>query len=245
MTKLSQVHIGTSGWSYEHWRARFYPSEIETNSWLNYYCRFFETVEINKSFYRLPAKKTFEAWRKQSPTKFIFAVKGSRFITHMKKLKDPEIASKKFFDNVSELKEKVGPILFQLPPRWQKNASRLNDFLASLPTNYQFAFEFRDPSWFDPEIYTILEKHGASLVISSSPSFPSEEVLTTSFVYLRMHGGAELYGSNYSDKELASWARQIKKWLSKQAKEVFVYFNNDAYAYAVQNALALKKLLNI
>ncbi len=244
MVKLPQVHIGTSGWSYKHWRGRFYPPEIETSCWLSYYCQFFETVEINNSFYRLPAKETFEAWRNQSPAKFIFAIKGSRFITHMKKLKDPERASQKFFDHVSGLREKVGPVLFQLPPRWQKNAQRLKEFLASLPSSYQFAFEFRDASWFDREIYTILESYRASLVISSSPNFPFEEVLTASFAYLRMHGGAELYGSYYSDKELASWTKRIEKWLSEGAKEVYVYFNNDANAYAIQNALTLKKLLD-
>jgi uncharacterized protein YecE (DUF72 family) len=162
----------------------------------------------------------------------------------MKKLKDPQEASKKFFDHVSGLKEKVGPVLFQLPPRWQKNAPRLKEFLASLPSNQHFAFEFRDSSWFDPEIYAILEEYGASLVISSSPNFPTEDVLTSSFVYLRMHGGTELYGSNYSDKELTNWAKRIEKWLSEGAEEVYVYFNNDAYAYAVQNALTLKKILN-
>ncbi len=146
---MPQVHIGTSGWSYEHWRGRFYPPEIETSHWLSYYCQFFETVEINNSFYRLPAKETFKAWCDQSPPKFIFAVKGSRFITHMKKLKEPERASQKFFDHASGLREKVGPVLFQLPPRWQKNAQRLKEFLASLPPSYQFAFEFRDASWFD------------------------------------------------------------------------------------------------
>src|SRR5215212_1407222 len=155
-----KIFIGTSGWHYKHWLAGvFYPAGTKGATMFDYYARHFNTVEINNSFYRLPTAKTFDAWRESSPRNFCFAVKGSRFITHMKKLKDPEISSEKFFLVAERLEQKLGPILFQLPPRWKLNVERLSEFLESAPKENKYAIEFRDESWLVPEVFRLLRRH--------------------------------------------------------------------------------------
>ncbi len=242
LSEHGKLYIGTSGWSYKHWREVFYPEDLPQSRWLEFYARNFLTVEINSSFYRLPRKETFESWRRKTPKGFIFAVKASHYITHVKKLKDAGEAWERFFENALALDEKLGPILFQFPANWHKNAERLAGFLSILPDGYRYAFEFRDGSWFNGDIYSLLEKKGAALVIADSPQWPSVLEITAPFTFIRMHGGRILYASNYSTKELSWWAQKVAGYLNRQL-DVHVYFNNDAYGYAVKNALQLKELI--
>jgi uncharacterized protein YecE (DUF72 family) len=244
MTLAKKIYIGTSGWTYRHWLGPFYPEDINPRNLLSFYTRYFDTVELNASFYRLPSAQTFTNWYKKTPHQFIFAVKASRFITHLKKLKDVEKNWKEFINRASQLKEKLGPILFQLPPSFKKDITRCKDFFKILPSKYEYAFEVRHKSWFDKEVYALLAKHNISLVWTDSPSFPSEWVLTSSFIYLRFHGGKVLYGSNYSREELKSYAQKLRPFVKKGIK-VYAYYNNDAQGYAVKNALTFSQILGV
>lgn len=242
MSKKGKLYIGTSGYSYKHWRGVFYPEDLPSSKWLEYYIDYFSTVELNNTFYRLPKKEVFVSWKKRVPADFIYAVKASRFITHIKKLRDPKPPVKLFLGRAKLLKRKLGPILFQLPPRWGVNIKRLKDFVGALPKGLTYVFEFRDPSWFNDEVYEILKKNNLAFCIYSMPGIGCPEVTTSKVVYIRMHGGTLLYGSNYSDSELRKWAKKIRAFLRKKL-DVYIYFNNDAYGYAVKNALRLKELL--
>ncbi|GFP21988.1 hypothetical protein HKBW3S06_01214 [Candidatus Hakubella thermalkaliphila] len=242
---MAQVRIGTSGWSYKHWQyGVFYPEGLQTRGQLPFYAQSYDTVEINNSFYHLPAKNTFEDWKSKVPKGFLFAVKASRYITHIKRLKDAEEAWKKFLANTRALEEKLGPILFQLSPNFAKNLSRLEDFIEILPSNLRYSFEFRHPTWLDEEVYEVLKKKNIALCIPDSPGFPTAQVITANFTYLRFHGGQILYGSDYSEEELGKWAKKISGWL-KQDIDVYAYFNNDAYGYALKNAWQLRGLVDI
>jgi uncharacterized protein YecE (DUF72 family) len=240
------LYIGTSGYNYPHWwNGVFYPSDLPQKKWLEFYTGFFDTVELNVSFYRLPKKEVFQGWYKRTPKEFVFAVKGSRFITHIKRLKDCREPLSLFLDRALPLKEKLGAVLWQLPPRFKFQKERLEEFcvlLSTLPRSklHRHAFEFRDESWFCDEAFRILEEFGFAFCIAHGSGLPFIEKITSDFVYLRLHGGEVLYGSNYSDKELKQWAGRMQDW-RKKAKIVFVYFNNDAYGFAVKNALSLKK----
>lgn len=240
-----KFQVGTSGWHYSHWRGSFYPSRIRSADMLAFYCERLATVEINNSFYHLPARETFRQWRRQTPPGFCFAVKGSRYITHMKKLKDPRQAVRKFFAHIRELGPKLGPILFQLPPRWGRDVARLRDFLRSLPPRHRYAFEFRDSSWFDSEVYTLLEKYNAALCVFDLAGFQSPLALTADFVYLRLHGpAAQAYAGRYTRAQLRGWLGRCRQWLKQGAREVFVYFDNDQAGYAGRNALELQRMLS-
>jgi len=243
--KNKKIYVGTSGYNYEHWRKIFYPPDLAKNKWLSFYTQHFNCVELNVTFYRLPSKKTFISWYKNTPPQFRFVVKGSRFITHIKRLKDCQDSLNIFFENVSLLKEKLICILWQLPPSLKFEYKRLENFLNLLKKyNCLYSFEFRHQSWFNQLTYKLLKENKMNLCIADSPNFPSQEVITTDFVYLRFHGGRILYGSNYSSQELLSWAEKTKKWL-KKAKLLFAFFNNDAYGFAVKNAQEFKKLLGL
>ncbi len=244
------ILIGTSGYNYPHWwNDVFYPSRLPQRKWLEFYTQYFDTVELNVSFYRLPKKEVFDSWYKRTPKKFSFAVKGNRFITHIKRLKDCREPLSLFFDHASALKEKLGAVLWQLPPRFKSNKERLEQFcilLSTLPRSkpVRHAFEFRDESWYCEEIFRILQEFNFALCIAHGSGLPLIEKVTSDFVYLRLHGGEVLYGSNYSDKELNRWAKKVKNWIAKR-KTTFLYFNNDAYGFAVKNALTLKRMLGI
>ena len=242
MKKNPRVHIGTSGWHYDHWLGPFYPKHLPKPEFLDFYQKHFHTVEINNSFYQLPAAKTLRDWRDRVPPGFIFAVKGSRYITHMKKLKDPEQSIRPFFDRVRILDDRLGPILFQLPPRWHYNAERLEAFLMALPREYRCALEFRDPSWLNQGAYRLLADHGAAFCIFELGGQLSPREVTAGFVYLRLHGPGGPYQGKYGAPALAGWAGAISSWVS-QGKEVFCYFDNDEAGYAPQNALRLQELL--
>jgi len=238
----NKLYIGTSGWNYKHWLGRFYPEKMRAAEMLEFYSRHFKTVELNNSFYHLPTVKAFHSWRETVPDDFVFAVKGSRFVTPMKKVKAPKTSTKKFFARVEHLAEKLGPILFQLPPHWHVNIERLATFLERLPTQYRYAFEFRGHSWFTDEVYELLKKHNAALCFYQMAGYESPHEITANFIYVRFHGTESTYGGSYTTSQLRGWARRIKKWRA-DSKEVFVYFNNDPEAHAVDNAKTLCSLL--
>lgn len=244
MVRISKVFIGTSGYIYGHWRRVFYPEDLPSYKWLEHYTKFFKTVELNVTFYRLPQESAFKSWYKRTPEDFVFVLKGSRFITHIKKLHGVKQPVKLFFDRASLLKEKLGVVLWQLPPSWKKNIERLGNFLKII-SRYKVrqAFEFRHESWFSHDVYKLLKKYNVALCLADSPYYPKVEKVTADFIYIRFHGGKILYGSCYSKKEMQEWSRKIKKW-AKKGFDVYAYFNNDALGYAVENAKELKKLLH-
>jgi uncharacterized protein YecE (DUF72 family) len=247
--RVSMVLIGTSGYNYPHWwNGVFFPSDLAQRKWLEFYAEYFDTVELNVSFYRLPKKEAFNSWYKRTPRRFTYAVKGSRFITHIKRLRDCKEPLSLFFDYASPLKEKLGAVLWQLPPRFRFEKERLEEFCVLLSTLrrsrlLRHAFEFRDASWLCQEAFRILEEFNFAFCIAHGSSLPLIEKVTSDFIYLRLHGGEVLYGSDYSDKELNQWAKKIEEW-KHTGKIVFVYFNNDAYGFAVKNALTLKKIVH-
>lgn len=234
--------IGTSGWVYQHWKGAFYPEELTQSKWFDFYSQRFSTVEINNTFYHLPKETTFINWQKAAPKDFTFAVKANRFITHIKKLRECKEPIQTFLGRARLLKANLGPILWQLPPRWNCNVERMEEFLACLPKGYRHVFEFRDSSWFNQDIYKLLEKKRAAFCIFNMPAMETPHVVTSSFVYIRFHGGSALYGSRYTEKQLQPWAREIKGYL-KEDMDTYVYFNNDAHGYAIQNAGELIRLL--
>jgi uncharacterized protein YecE (DUF72 family) len=244
----ARCFVGTSGWNYKHWsEGVFYPSGLKTSEWLNHYAQYFDSVEINNSFYRLPEKWVFKKWYETPPAKFIFAVKASRFITHMKKLADPQEHLPLFLENASALKEKLGVVLFQLPPYWKFNRDRLEglfDFLSrqQILPGLHAALEIRHKSWQSNTCFDILIKYNISLALTDWPGLPIEGPLTAEFVFMRRHGPGSLYASNYSDAHLKRDAQRIRTWLA-QGKDVYIYFNNDAFGYAVKNAQTLKDYL--
>ena len=240
------ILVGTSGYNYLHWRNIFYPKGLAQNKWLSFYIQHFNTVELNVTFYRLPSKKTFEGWYKKTPKDFKFVIKGSRYITHIKRLKDCRDPLNLFFKNSSPLKEKLICVLWQLPPSLKVDLKRLENFIKIIKKKYthcRHSFEFRNETWFNKDTYNILKKNDLNLCIADSANLTTHEVITSDFIYLRFHGGKILYGSNYSDKELKMWARKAKKWL-RAKKMLLAFFNNDASGFAVKNALKFKELLN-
>ena len=210
---------------------------------LRFYVQQFDSVEINNSFYRLPTKTALRNWHDVAPGKFCFAVKGSRFLTHMKKLKDPEPGLRKFFDRVEVLDRKLGPVLFQLPPGWQCNFERLASFLQALPRKHRFAFEFRNPTWHQPGIYKLLRQHNVAFCVYELAGFQSPVQVTASFAYIRLHGPDGAYQGRYTKEKLDDWAERIRQW-QRRLKDIYVYFDNDQNGYAARNALELKQLLD-
>ena len=193
MIQDSHIHVGTSGWSYDHWKGPFYPGNLPGNRMLEYYAQHFRSVEINCSFYRLPEKKTLQHWYECTPDDFLFTAKASRYITHMKKLKDPQESVPVFLDRISLLKDKLGPILFQLPPRWRFNATRLGAFLDSLSNEFRYAFEFRDHSWLNREALELLARHNMSFCIYELEGFVTPDEITADHIYVRLHGPGDAY----------------------------------------------------
>lgn len=240
MNKKSLINIGTSGWVYKHWRGRFYPDNLAEKDYLKYYSQHFSTVEVNNSFYHLLSEKAVKSWVQSVPEDFVFVVKASRYITHMKRLKDPESSTLKFFESIKPFENKLGPILFQLPPKFAFNKERFETFFQSLPQNCRYAFEFRDKSWFNDETYDILRKNNAALCIYNLGLFQSPKEVTADFAYLRLHGNYGLGSGKYTDDEIKGIANDIDNFKSK-CEEVFCYFNNDEAGFAIENALALKQ----
>lgn len=236
-----KIHIGTSGWSYSHWLGTFYPTGTKTQAHLDFYVRYFSTVEINNSFYRLPERKTFSNWKNSVPEDFLFVVKANRFITHMKKLKDPAASIYSFMENVTALEEKLGPILFQLPPNWKLNIQRFEEFLSALPRGMRYVFEFRNESWYTAEIYALLQRYNCAFCMYELGGHTSPILVTADFVYLRLHGPGEKYQGSYPDQTLDYWSDQCMAWSA--SGDVFVYFDNDQNGYAPKNAQRMIELI--
>jgi uncharacterized protein YecE (DUF72 family) len=242
MTRAGAIRIGTSGWHYPHWRGPFYPEKLPASKMLAFYTQHFDTVELNNTFYRLPQEKGLEAWRATTPDGFLFAAKGSRYLTHMKKLKDPGPGIEKFFERIDPLGKKLGPIVFQLPPWWDVDSGRLQEFLETLPPRHRYAFELRNPTWHSQEIYRVLRRCRAAFCIFEIAGFRSGFEITADFTYVRLHGPGDAYQGSYPPKTLKAWADRIREW-QRELREIYVYFDNDQAGYAVENALALKRLL--
>jgi uncharacterized protein YecE (DUF72 family) len=239
---MPEYYIGTSGWHYEDWSGLFYPADLPKSKWLEFYARHFPTVELNNSFYRLPSEKAFVNWREASPQCFTFAVKASRFITHIKRLKDVQEPLQNFLKRADLLGDKLGPLLYQLPPNMKRDDERLDRFLGMLLGRNRHVFEFRHESWFDDGVFDILKRYNAGWCVFDMPELTSPAVATADFAYVRFHGSAGLYSSSYSDKELSSWVKRIAE-LGKNLKAVYIYFNNDVAGYALDNARTLDRLL--
>jgi uncharacterized protein YecE (DUF72 family) len=241
--RSGRVRVGCSGWVYSHWRQVFYPKEVPQKDWFAYYASQFDTVEINNSFYRLPKPETFAGWRERSPEGFRFAVKASRYITHIRRLKEPQDSIKRFFDSVDQLGPRTGPILWQLAPNFQRDDDRLAAFLAALPRQQLHTFEFRHKSWLTPEVYALLGEHRAALCIPDRPDLPQDIRCTTDWSYVRLHGSNHDDG-DYSGAELDTWARRIGEFAADGA-DVWVYFDNDQQGFAVGNARGLRERLGL
>lgn len=239
---MARTYIGTSGWQYDDWLGPFYPEASGKGDLLKYYAKTFGAVEINNTFYNLPERSTLKKWREATPDDFIFACKASRYTTHMKKLKDPKASTEKFFRAVDALAGKLGPILFQLPPKWRVDARRLEEFLEAVPPEYRYTFEFRDPSWFCDEVYKLLTGRDAAFCIYNMGETVSPIEVTASFVYIRLHGPDEKYQGSYDDRTLNGWARRIRNW-NADGKDVYCFFDNDQNANAPNNAQRLKDML--
>ncbi len=234
--------IGTSGWHYDDWRGRFYPEKLPKAKWLEFYARHFTTLELNNSFYRLPSEEAFNRWYDSSPPDFVFAVKVSRFITHIKRLKDCDEALNNFMSRSSLLKEKLGPLLYQLPPGLRRDDERLTAFLEKLPRGFRHVIEFRHESWLVEEVFDILRRHHAGFCVFDMPKLTAPLLATSNFAYIRFHGSGSLYSSCYSDEELADWAGRIAE-MARNLESVYIYFNNDIEGYALKNAVTIRDYL--
>lgn len=239
MPPSAAFRIGCSGWQYKHWKGDFYPADLPQREWLEYYARHFDTVEVNNSFYRLPPEGVFDGWRARTPPSFLFAVKASRFLTHMKKLKDPEEPVERLFSRAFELRSKLGPVLYQLPKQMPKNVERLAAFLELLPPRVKHTIEFREPSWYDDDVLRLLRRHNVALCMHDMPGSAPARVLTARFTYVRFHGATGRYNGSYPKEMLEDWA----EWLVSSNVSAFVYFNNDIGGHAPRDARRLIQLL--
>jgi uncharacterized protein YecE (DUF72 family) len=238
---VKRVRVGCSGWNYPHWRGTVYPKGVPARRWLEHYSALFDTVEVNYTFYRLPPRPAVERWVEQTPPGFLFAVKASRFLTHMKRLTDMGVGLERFYERIEPLikASKLGPVLWQLPENFRRDDERLAFALGRLPPG-RHCFEFRHPSWFVPQVYTLLREHGVALVIADHPERPFQtRELTADWTFIRFHYGSR--NGDYTERELEEWRRRISARRSRV--EVFAYFNNDWEGFAVKNALWLKRHL--
>jgi uncharacterized protein YecE (DUF72 family) len=244
MKKQAKIYIGTSGWKYKHWDTIFYPDDLKKTDQLSYYHSIFNTVELNNSFYRQPSASNFENWKNSVPSDFVFAVKGNRFFTHLKKLSVSKFELLPFLDNAACLEDKLGPILFQLPPKWQINTERLANFLELLPRNYRYTFEFRNHTWYSKEVYDLLSRYNCAFCIYELAGHLSPLPITADFVYIRLHGPGDKYQGSYSTKNLTTWANFITQRIEEK-RDVYIYFDNDQAGYAAFNAISLKEMVSL
>lgn len=242
MAKRGEIRIGCSGWNYKHWRGLFYPEGLPQKRWFEYYAATFDTVEINNSFYRLPTAETFDKWREQAPDGFCYAVKANRFITQAKKLKDCAEPLERMMTPFRHLGDRLGPILYQLPPRFRANLERLDEFLGLVPKDVINVLEFREKSWLTEEVLALLGRHGASFCVHDMPGSATPRWVVGPIAYVRFHGGEGKYWGRYSDEGLLGWT----DWIMEQAqagRSVWCYFNNDIEAHAIHDALTLRAMV--
>ncbi len=239
---MATAYIGTSGWQYPDFSARFYPQDLAKVDQLSYYARQFPSVEVNNTFYHLPKMKTVENWVAKVPEGFVFAVKASRYITHMKNLLDPDESLPKFFERIAGFGAYCGPILFQLPPNWDLDLERLVNFLPHLPKEHRYTFELRNKTWLTEKVYILLRQYGIALCLYEINYHQSPILTTADFVYIRLHGPGRAYADPYAPLELERWAVRINQWLN-DGKDVYCYFDNTLNGYAWANAQSLLKLI--
>lgn len=237
-----KIYIGTSGWLYKDWYGTFYPEDLPRKDWLIHYGSQFDSVELNASFYHTPKISSIETWCQRTPRSFIFSVKCSRWMTHIKRLKGERQDFDYFYAILPAFKKKLGPILYQLPPRWYVDLERLEHFLGQLPKAYRATFEFRDASWFCEEVYDLLRKHNAAFCLYHLDRRRSPHPVTADFVYLRLHGPKGKYKGSYSMRTLAGWAEKFLAW-QEDGLDIYCYFDNDEKGYATKDALRLSKIL--
>jgi uncharacterized protein YecE (DUF72 family) len=250
---MSTIRIGCSGWNYKTWRGHFYPADLPASQWLRRYTEVFDTVEVNSTFYRLPDASTFAAWRGQTPPGFLMAVKGSRYLTHLKRLRDPKEPIARLFDRARALGTRLGPMLYQLPGNFHRDLERLETFLAALPRKLrvesrgsrqrlwplQHVMEFRHPSWYESETFAVLERYGVSLCLHDKRDSTIASPVVGPVVYVRFHGTSGHYAGSYDTRTLARWAARLVE-LAADGRHVYAYFNNDPDAVATENALTLR-----
>jgi uncharacterized protein YecE (DUF72 family) len=237
---LKSIQVGCSGWNYSHWRERVYPKGLPPARWLEHYATLFDTVEVNSTFYRLPRRDAVARWIEQTPPRFVFTIKASRYLTHIKRLTDLEDGVARFYERIDPLvrSPKLGPVLWQLPATFHRDDERLGAALRALPPG-RHCFEFRHESWFVPDVYESLRAHGAALVIGDHPERPFQaHELTADWTFVRFHYGSRGRCGNYSERELEEWKRRLAAW--RADVEIYAYFNNDWLGYAVKNGLWLK-----
>jgi uncharacterized protein YecE (DUF72 family) len=235
------LFVGTSGWQYPHWRRVFYPEKLPQRLWLPYFAERFQTVEVNNTFYNLPEKSVFEQWRAGTPPDFVFALKMSRYLTHLKRLRDPEGPVRLFMERAAGIGPKRGPILVQLPPRFRVNVALLDSALALFDPSVRVAVEFRDASWFVDEVRDVLEQRGVALCLADSPRRTQPVWRTADWTFLRFHEGAGPHAPGYERDALGRWiARIAESWTREE--DVYAYFNNDAFGYAIKDAVTFAEL---
>ena len=245
-----QLRIGCSGWNYKSWKGRFYPPHLPASKWLDHYAGLFDTVEINNTFYRLPETATFASWRSQTPARFLIAVKASRFLTHMKRLRDPEEPLERMFARVAALGPRLGPVLYQLPGHFHADPARLEHFLRVLPRRLtphgrrlQHVIEFRHPSWYTKTIFDLMERHEVALCLHDKTGSPISGPWIGPCSYVRFHGTSGDYHGDYPDTQLRRWARRLAA-RQQEGSDVYAYFNNDPDATATRNALTLRRMVD-
>jgi uncharacterized protein YecE (DUF72 family) len=241
-TYRNKYFLGTSGWMYNHWKGPFYPDDMSNEDMLEYYSHVFNTVEVNNTFYKLPKKQVVKGWKANTPDNFVFSIKANRYITHMKNLKDGKEPVGNLINSIRVLGDKLGPILFQLPPQWNLNYERIKDFIEHLPDPYQYVFEFRNLSWYDDKVYNLLRENDIALCIHDISGKSSPQIITANFLYIRFHGPHGNYHNKYPMNHLEKWANKIYSWLEEDLT-VYAYFNNDAYGRAIKNVKELGEIL--
>ncbi len=237
------VRVGCSGWNYDDWRGRLYPEGLGKQRWLRRYAELFDTVEVNSTFYRLASRNAVARWVEETPPDFVFAAKASRYLTHVRRLRDVGQGIERYYERMQPLVEsgKLGPIVWQLPANFRRDDDVLSQLLDILPDG-RHCFEFRHESWFEAPVYELLRSAGAALVIADHPKWPFQaHELTADWTLVRLHHGRRGRRGNYSETELDEWARRLSRW--RRRAEAFVYFNNDWEGFAVANALSLKRRL--
>ncbi len=233
--------MGTSGWQYPHWRRVFYPEKLPQRRWLEYFSERFQTVEVNNTFYNLPEKSVFEHWRSSTPSDFVLATKMSRYLTHLKRLHDPEDPVRRFMERARVLGHKLGPVLIQLPPRFKANLQLLDETLRQFDSSVRVAVEFRDDSWYTPETRDLLEQRGVALCLADSPHRKQPMWRTADWSFVRFHEGAGERAPGYERDILERWVERISTTWSRDA-DVYAYFNNDVLGYAIKDAVTFAEL---
>ncbi len=241
--RRAQIRIGCSGWQYAHWRGDLYPRDLAQDRWFEHYAARFDTVELNNSFYRLPRAEVFSSWGRRAPAGFLMAVKASRYLTHVRRLREPAEPLDRLWGRARRLGDHLGPMLYQLPPRWHRNVQRLAAFAEAIPRDRPQAVEFRDPDWYHDETYAALERGGLALCLHDMPGSSSPREPIGPLAYVRFHGSGAKYGRGYAGQALAAWADRLVGW-ADEGMSCYAYFNNDIGGHAFRDAARLREMVD-